>query len=233
LKIPGARIDAAYAQNNRLDPAWYDVDCEEGLIRWGHDSARPHQITVAVMLDKPLLAEDVGPRWKKLDIVVPVLVALLGLFGVIWSAFKPEPPAAPQTPKPVNYTVSGTLNLRSGADILVCIDPPSVNVYEDQQKGHLHFYAQVPFTVDAHGNLTNIPHLLIQSRRPEYRSITVPIGKTPLHGTDYGFRKDPDLPLIYFDNLIELPRADDGPYDAATSQQPQRVRGPGSPGTGG
>jgi hypothetical protein len=231
LKIPGARIEAVYAEGSRLDSAWYHVDEVNSVLRWSRDSAPPARATASVVLDKQLSSQEVTARWKKLSILMPLITAVATAFigYAVHKASRAEPPA-PQD----KYSIQGTVNLKSDGrqfayeKIQLCMRPPDLIVYPDGS-----FKGEVSVCLDKDGKLTEIPKLVIESGQKEYMPAVVHLlnegEKAPLGVTDYDVEVKPEKRLIKVRKPVEFVRSLSQGYYPSTQQTPEAVDSDGRP----
>ena len=219
LKIPGARVDALYAHNERLDPACYHVDPEEGVIRWARDSAHPRQTTASLVLDKPLVVQDVGVGWKRLQIVIPVVVALTTAVAslVTHTLEQRETPAVSTTheviPKAVNYSITGDIDLENGQldkdKVQFWVRPP---IFTIDPNGH--FEGKVLLLVNEKGQFVDPPRLWIFSNRPGHSEPVVYVGNqgetAPDGVPDYQISVSHDPPIVHLGKKIAFPALSEG-----------------------
>jgi hypothetical protein len=180
LKIPGARIDAVYAENDRLNPSWYQVDDDHEVIRWSREADPPPDLMTTVLLEKPL-KEDVSPGWQKLKIATPVITALLGVLGGIFASGPATErlfPAKTTTPivRSKSYSVEGRINLTSTKppirfqDVEVSVRPPDFVVRPNGV-----FHGSITLALDKDNRFVSPPTLLFNSGVPGLASTSIPI----------------------------------------------------------
>jgi hypothetical protein len=76
LGIPGAAIDALYAEGQRIDRDWYKAE-GVGHVRWIHGSPHPTAATIAIKLTKELSTKELTAFWQKAAIVLPVIATIV------------------------------------------------------------------------------------------------------------------------------------------------------------
>ena len=178
LKIPGARIDAVYARNDRLNPSWYQVDNDHELIRWSREIDPPPDLLTTVLLEKPL-KEDVSPGWQKFKIATPVITALIGVLGGVLAtgpASEKLFPAKTTIVQSKSYSVEGRINLTSKKppirfqDVEVSVRPPDFVVRPNGV-----FQGSITLALDKNNRFVSPPTLLFNSGVPGLASTSIPI----------------------------------------------------------
>jgi hypothetical protein len=151
LKIPGACVECFFVFGSRVDPSWYEVNCELDIVRWVHSSERPQQATLLIKLTEELSTKELTVKWKKLAIMLPlftsVIVALIaGIFSYRSSIVTPSNPLSSCADQvtidapsdnatvPIPVTVKGTYkNLPSGQKIYVLVFPTDTGRFYPQR----------------------------------------------------------------------------------------------------
>jgi hypothetical protein len=104
-------VEALYAGGSQVDPGWYDVDDRLGVIRWVRGGDAPSEAIAFLRLTKELSAKDLSPFWKKVNVLIPVFVAVAtgGLTYLSTRASSPPKPC-PVVTCPTCPPVKGDLH---------------------------------------------------------------------------------------------------------------------------
>jgi hypothetical protein len=169
LKIPGATIEALYAESGRIDKAWYEVQPDLTLVRWVHGSVAPPEVTASITLTQELASQDLTQRWKKLAIVLPVAATVVT--ALIGAGLIPKLALGRKVICDL-WTVTGKARLPPGldsSDVGMSLRPPDMSLYDDG-----HFQVKIPLETHEDGTV-ELTQLLFTPRKPNsgYRAQAV------------------------------------------------------------
>jgi hypothetical protein len=134
LAIPGAAIDALYAEGERIDSDRYQVPDGLGYVRWIHGSPHPKAVTIAIKLTKELSTKELTVFWQKAAIVLPVLATIL---VALIAALLPLPKSASGASSTFNmWTIKGAVKPPSASeysahDVYTFVMPPDLRLNPD------------------------------------------------------------------------------------------------------
>lgn len=181
LAVPGAKVEAMYTHDGKVDDAWYDVQDGLRIVRWVHGTAPPQKATFALTLTKELSTLELTARWKKLAIILPfvssLLVALLSLY---------IPRASKRSTTSV-WTIKGAVQRSNDFEsyqVQTSVMPPDLRLKQDYT-----FEGQLPIEAHDDGSLV-LPNLVFTINGKGGFDVPVvhlvnPGEKLPLNAEDY------------------------------------------------
>jgi len=142
LRIPGARVDAVFAEG-KVDDAKYAVEIDQQIIRWPHADA-PSQVSLDISLTQELTKKALTVFWQKLAVVIPLLTALATSLLTFLLTFMLQskgpipfksPSSTTRTPSYELWHISGSVALgtrppRAG-EVVAMIRPPNLALLPD------------------------------------------------------------------------------------------------------
>ncbi|HEY2977823.1 MAG TPA: hypothetical protein VGJ35_07625 [Burkholderiaceae bacterium] len=190
LRIPGAEVQGLYA-GTKVDDAWYQVDRDQGLVRWSRSEEPPKSAALGIHLTEELASRRQRDFWKAFAIVVPVLTALITTTGTVMvqrmkaraepavTTLPSEPTAAGSKPAGQSFyekwTVQGRVLIRGGDarpyHVQAKIFPPELPLNEMGK-----FTAVIP-VMNSGNDVREFPSITFESRLPGYEPVTVELGE--------------------------------------------------------
>jgi hypothetical protein len=223
LGVPGAEVCALYANANRIDKAWYEVQPKERIVRWVHGPDHPDLATLSIELTRELDRELASKeRWQKAAIVLPFVSAIaVALIPFLFGGRDIDP--APREATMAYWTIKGAIERGpfESTDVEGWITPPDLRLQRD-----FTFEGQIPVVTHPDGKFT-VPRIIFTLRGragTEYSPLVVHVvneGDTPPPGVpEIVPRVNTKTRVIDIRNTIQFRRTTDGPLYNPAAQIP-------------
>ena len=154
LAVPGAKVEAMYTPDGKVDDAWYEVQDDLNIIRWVHGTAAPQKATFALTLTKELSTLELTAKWKKLAIILPFVSSLLVASLAFLSTYIPR--ASKRSTTSV-WTIKGAVQRSNDFEsyqVQTSLVPPDLRLKQD-----FTFEGQLPIEAHDDGSLV-LPQLV-------------------------------------------------------------------------
>ena len=208
LGVPGAEVSALYANTNRVDQAWYEIQPKQRIVRWVHGTPPPDLATLSIELTKELAKElELKARWQKAAIVLPVVSAIV----VALIPYLLGGKALPKEPTMANWNIKGAIERGpfASSEVEGWITPPDLRLQPD-----FTFDGQIPVETKTDGKIA-IPRMVFTLRgRTDFSPLVVHIvdeGEIPPPGVPHVVRIiNKSKRIIDIHNTIQFKPTTDG-----------------------